>query len=472
MRNLVAAIDLGTTKVVCAVGEKTPSGIQIIAHSQAPSKGVMRGEVINIQQVLNAIKPVISNVENQIGYKIQDVYVGIAGQNIRCASNAAQFTRKQPDELITKEEIDELTADMYGSFVQNGEKVLHVIPQSYNIDDFMGITDPVGMIGQQINANFKLFIGRSNSAQFVNNVINRAGLTLHDIALEPLASARAVLSEEECEIGVAVLDIGGGTSDLLIIQDGIIRHAAVIPFGGNSITEDIRNGCCITSKIAETLKVQYGSCYSAIPSKKSVIIPGIGGRESKEISFSVLTGIIEARMAEILEAADYEIERSGYKSQLQAGLVITGGSSQMLNIRDLASVITGMECRTASPQENISSQSLSDVYHPAQSTIVGLILNGFDKKSKSYRQPVAINYEGGIFGDDDISGGQRAGNPEDSDHNKELQSVEVESTSAGTADANGEKESKKTRFGGFDSLKKIFSNKSLFNDKSGKENQA
>ena len=382
MRDLIAAIDLGTTKVVCAVGEKTPAGIKIIAHSQAPSKGVLRGEVINIQHVLDSMLPVVNEVENAIGYKINEVFVGIAGQNIRCTTNASQITRKHPEELITQEEIDAITSDMYGTFVQNGEKVLHVIPQSYNIDDYMGVTEPVGMMGQQINANFKLFIGKSNSAQFSNNVINRAGLKLRELVLEPLASAKAVLEDDEREVGVAMLDIGGGTSDLLIIQDNIIRHAAVIPFGGNSITEDIRQGCGISLKHAEQLKVMYGSCVSSHAPKQSIVIPGIGGRESKEIAFSVLAGIIEARMSEIFEAVDYEIERSGFKNALQAGLVITGGSSQMLGICELASMITGLEARIAYPEQSINSDSVSEVYSPSQSTVVGLVLNGFEKMTK------------------------------------------------------------------------------------------
>lgn len=400
MRHLIAAIDLGTTKVVCAVGEKTPAGIKIIAHSQAPSKGVMRGEVINIQHVLDSMLPVVKEVENAIGHKINEVFVGIAGQNIRCASNASQTTRKQPEELITQEEIDSITSDMYGTFVQNGEKVLHVIPQSYNVDDFMGITEPVGMIGQQISANFKLFIGKSNSAQFSNNVINRAGLKLRELVLEPLASAKAVLTEDEREVGVAMLDIGGGTSDLLIIQDNIIRHAAVIPFGGNSITEDIRQGCGISLKHAEQLKVLHGSCVSANAPKQSIVIPGIGGRESKEIAFSVLAGIIEARMSEIFEAADYEIERSGFKDALQAGLVITGGSSQMLGINELASTITGLESRVAYPDESIVSDSVSEVYYPSQSTVVGLVLKGFESMAKEktvYNTATPIKYD--IFAD-------------------------------------------------------------------------
>lgn len=380
MRNLIAAIDLGTTKVVCLVGEKTIYGIKIIAYSQAPSKGVLRGEVVNIQHVLDSMIPVVRNVENAIGEKINEVFVGIAGQNIRCCSSASETTRKNPEELITKEEIDNITKDKYGTFVQSGEKVLHVIPQSYNIDDFMGVTEPVGMIGRQICANFKLFVGRSNSAQFSQNVISRAGLKLNELILEPLASAQAVLSEEEMEVGVVMVDIGGGTTDLLIVQDNVIRHTAVIPFGGNSITEDIRVGCGISSKHAEQLKIQHGSCYSEYaPANKTIIIPGLGGRESREISFKVLAGIIEARVAEIFEAVDYEIEKSGYKNQLKGGIVLTGGSSQLQNITQLSNLITGLDTRVAFPENSITADSVEEVFKPGMSTAVGLVLKGFQK---------------------------------------------------------------------------------------------
>lgn len=388
MRNLIAALDLGTTKVVALVGEKNASGIKIIAYSQSPSKGVMRGEVVNIQHVLDSMVPVIRDVENAIGEKINEVYVGIAGQNIRCATNGSQAIRANPEELITGEEIDAMTRSMYGTFCQGDEEVLHAIPQSYNIDDFMGVTEPVGMIGKQIAASFKLFIGKKNSAQYSQNVIKRAGLHLKELMLEPLASAIAVLSEEEMEVGVAMVDIGGGTSDLLIVQDNIIRHVAVIPFGGNSITEDIRVGCGISAKHAEQLKIDHGTCFSAYaPENKRIVIPGLGGRESREISCKVLASIIEARVAEILEAVDYEIEKSGYKKLIKGGLVLTGGSSQLANICQLSNLITGMETRVAVPDVCISGDSITDIYKPALSTAVGLVLKGFERAEK----------EGGIY---------------------------------------------------------------------------
>lgn len=395
MRNLIAAIDLGTTKVVCLVGEKTPAGIKIIALSEAPSKGVSRGEVVNIQSVLDSMKPVISNVENAIGEKINEVFVGIAGQTIRCEQGTDQTIRVNPDELITTEEIDNTTRKMYGTFCQGGEEVLHAIPQSYIVDDHIGITEPVGMPGKQIYTNFKLFIGKKASAQFSNNVISRANLKLRELILEPLASAKAVLGEDEMEIGVAMLDIGGGTSDLLIIQENIIRHTAVIPFGGNSITEDVKQGCCVSSKIAEQLKTDHGSCMSSLaPENKKVVLPGIAGRESKEISLKHIACIIEARVEEILEAALYEIEKSGYKNKIKAGLVITGGTSQLANIRQLANIVTGLETRLAYPGREFCDTE-AQVCKPTLSTAVGLVLMGFEKMEREgvkYNTTTPIDY--------------------------------------------------------------------------------
>ena len=402
MRSLIAAIDLGTTKVACIVGERIANKIKIIGYSQAPSKGIARGEVVNIQNVLDSITPVIHSVENGIGAKINQVFVGIAGQNIRCAATSNQTTRNDPDQIITKEEIDKFTNSMYNTFVQNGEKVLHVIPQCYNIDDFMGISDPVGMSGQQINASFKLFIGRNNSASLSKNVITRAGMELKGIILEPIASAKAVVSPDEAELGVAILDIGGGTSDLLIIQDNIIRHAAVIPFGGNSVTEDIKMGCGITSKDAEAMKVQFGSCCPDYAQQKKIIIPGVGGRGNKEIGIPALSRIIAARMIEIFEAIGYEIEKSGYKNMLKGGLVLTGGGARMQNIAQLATRVIGLEAKVAYPQERIAADSLPEVLSPENSTAVGLILAGFeimDREKTVYQSVTPINYE--FFGEEE-----------------------------------------------------------------------
>lgn len=381
MRKLIAAIDLGTSKIVCIVGEQTESGVKIIALNEAPSKGINRGEVVNIQSVLDSMMPTIENVENAIGERITDVFVGIAGQHIRCAQETNQMTRNNPDEFITTGEIDAITSKMKEDFSKNGEEVLLAIPQSYNIDDFMGETEPVGMIGKQITSNFKLFMGKKGSADLRRNVIARSKLNLRGLILNPVASAKAVLDEEEKEVGVALLDIGSGTSDLIIIQDNIIRHTAIIPFGGNSITEDVKQGCGVSTKTAERLKIERGSCMSSLAQDRTVRINGIGGRDNKDIPYKHLAEIIESRVEEILEAALYEIEKSGYKEQIKAGLVITGGTSQLPNLTNFAHLVTGLDTRLAYPYRTFS-EAEAPISKPSLSTAVGLVHMGFEKVAK------------------------------------------------------------------------------------------
>ena len=384
MKRYVAAIDLGTTKVVSLVGEKTGSGYKIVAFKEAPSKGVMRGEVVNIQNVLDSLIPTIREIKQEDGIEISEVYVGIAGQNIKCNTSRHSRNRGKSDELISDREIEEMEQEIFNSRVSAGEKILHVMPQSYNVDDHIGVKDPVGMTGTQIDGDYKIFIGKINSVEHSKLVINRAGLVLKEFILEPVASAKAVLSEDEMELGVAMVDMGGGTTDLLIYEDNIIRHTSVIPFGGNSITEDLSQGCGVSSRNAEQMKIQYGSCYSEYaPENKTVIIPGIGGRESREVSFKVIASIIEARVEEIIEAVMYEIENSGYQDKLRAGIVITGGASQLTNLCQFVKYKTGYDTRIASPNNSITFDSCEGVCKPSSSTAVGLIIKGFESEKSA-----------------------------------------------------------------------------------------
>ncbi|MEA5005112.1 MAG: cell division protein FtsA [Rikenellaceae bacterium] len=388
MKKLVAAIDLGTTKVVSIVGEKTESGYRIVALKEAPSKGVMRGEVVNIQNVLESLKPTLEEIRTEENIEIDEVYVGIAGQNIKCNTARISRNRSRSSEWITEKEVAEMEREMFNSRVSAGEKILHVIPQSYNIDDNTGIREAVGMTGTRIEGDYKLFIGKTNSVEHSKIVIERAGLKLKDLVLEPVASAKAVLTEDEMELGVAMIDMGGGTTDLLIIQDNIVRHTAVIPFGGNSITEDLRQGCGVSLRNAEQMKIQYGSCYSdRAPENKTVIIPGLGGRDSREVSFKVIAGIIEARVEEIVDAIMYEIENSGFQDRLHAGIVITGGASQLKDLRDYISFRTGFDARIASPNMGVTIDGCEGTYKPGSSTAVGLVIHGFELEEMK-REPV------------------------------------------------------------------------------------
>ena len=383
MSKYVAAIDLGTTKVATIVGEKSAGGIKIIAYSEFPSNGIKRGEVINIQKVLNALTPTIDSVNRQIEdeeFNLEEVYVGIAGQAIRCTSASNKKIRMFPHDIITENEVSGWTREMYNYSVNPGEKVLHVIPQSYNVDEHMYVSEAAGMIGKDIEAFFRLFVGRANAVKSCAEVIHRKGLKIQRMLLEPIASARAVITEEDMELGVAVVDIGGGTSDILIIEDNIVRHTAVIPFGGNSITEDIRQVCGVSFKDAEILKKQHGSCLSEYAQESKVInIPGRDGSTSKQISFKLLASVIEARVSEILATVAYEIEQSGFKGKLRSGVVITGGSSRINHIQILAKHILETEVRLAQPDTFcLMSTSVEEVFRPSCSTAVGLILKGFD----------------------------------------------------------------------------------------------
>lgn len=406
MNKYIAAIDLGTTKIITIAGEKTSSGVKIIGYSEAPSTGIMRGEVVNIQKVINTVLPTIEDVEEQIDNKITSVFVGIAGQNIRSESVNKKKDRSS-NQFVTQEEIDQMIQEVYETNISKGEKIFHVIPQSYNIEEHMGITDPVGMMGANIEGNYKIFLGKENSTIHPATVIQRVGQKLGKFILEPIASAKAVLTPDEMELGVALVDIGGGTSDLIIYQNNIIRHTAVIPFGGNSITEDIRQVCGVSLKHAEMLKKKHGSCISEYaPENKTIVIPGLGGRGSKEVSYKLLSSTIEARLEEIIQTIIYEIEKAGYKNRLPGGIVVTGGSSRIVHLNRLVHLMSGYSIRLGYPDENtIMANSIEDVFNPAASTAVGLIIEGaeyINTEDKAFEEEYKEDDQSTLFPNEEL----------------------------------------------------------------------
>ncbi len=402
MKDYIAAIDLGTTKVVTLVGKKVDSGsYHVIAHSEMPSKGVQRGEVLNIQEVIDVVQPALNDVRQKSGINFSEVYVGIAGQHIRCLETRFDKMRHNHSEEISADEINQLEENMYKTQVEPGEEILHVIPQSYNVDNHLGILNPVGMLGTRLEANFKIFIGKKISAEHTQRCINRLGLNLKKLVLEPLASAKAVLHDEEKEVGVVMVDIGGGTTDVVVYYDNIVRHTAVIPFGGNIITEDIRQGCGILQRQAEQVKIQCGSCFSDLaPENKMITIPGICGRDPRVISFKLLANIIEARMEEIMEAVMFEVERSGYADKLAAGIVITGGGAMMKDLPQFVKFKTGMDVRIGKPIY-LTGDSNLDTKRCGYSTVIGLLMRGFEYEevpalqtaSSQLLEPVVIKAE-------------------------------------------------------------------------------
>ena len=380
----VVAIDLGTTKIVALVGKLESNGrLKIVAHSKTESTGVKRGMVQNIDETVKAIETVVADVKNKTGLEFNEVYVGIAGQHIKGIKNRGLINLEAYDSEVSKEDVKRLIDDMYKIPLEPGDKILHVLPQSFMVDNEVGIKNPVGISGRRLEGNFHIVVGQVAAMKNIEKCIERAGLSVRDLMLEPLASARAVLTEDEMEAGVALVDIGGGTTDLAIFHEGIVRHTAVIPFGGNVVTEDIKKGCSILQRQAEQLKVQFGSAIGdAAPSDKIVTIPGISGREPKEIRFSSLAHIIQCRMEEIIDHLAYQIANSGYGDMLNAGIVITGGGSQLKDLSQLFTLHTGYDVRIGRPNINTVATTDNEMNSPMHATGIGLMLLGFEDMIK------------------------------------------------------------------------------------------
>jgi cell division protein FtsA len=396
MEDYLVAIDLGTTKVVSIVGKKNNNSgrFSILAYDEAPSSGIRYGQVENIQSVVSIVQSTLNNIKAMTKIPdINEVYVGIAGLHIHYVENRTEILREKYDELITKAEIKKLETNARKIHVSPGETIIHVIAQTYSIDEVNDITDPVGRLGNKLVGHFMLIVEKGISTRHTEVCINRMNLSLKELVLEPIASARAILSEDEKEMGVVMVDIGGGTTDMVVYKNKVIQHTAIIPFGGNTITQDIKSGFSIPFRDAENIKIQYGSCISSMVSENSLItVPGINGREHREISFKSLAYVIEARMAEIIDMILYEIHRyTTNRHTLMAGIVFTGGGAQMTNLRELVKLKTGMDMRLGKPSY-ISENSPKDIVHPKYSTAVGLIMCGHDirEAEKQVAEPLNI----------------------------------------------------------------------------------
>jgi len=380
---IVVGLDIGTTKIVAIVGRRNEFGkIEILGMGKSESFGVARGVVQNIDQTVQSIKTAVAEAETKSGVDIKVVNVGIAGQHIKSLQHRGIKTRSSVEEEISQKDIDELIDDMFKLVMQPGEEIIHVLPQEYIIDNEQGIKNPIGMSGIRLEANFHIITGQIAAARNIYKCLYKAGLEVSALTLEPLASADAVLSDEEKEAGVVLVDIGGGTTDVAIFQDGIIRHTAVIPFGGNVITEDIKEGCTIIKSQAELLKIKFGSALASENQENEIVsIPGLRGRAHKEISVKNLSNIIQARMEEIVEHVYYEIKNSGYEKKLIAGIVVTGGGAQLKHVAQLIEYITGMDTRVGYPNEHLAKGAES-VTSPLFATSVGLVMKGLETLAK------------------------------------------------------------------------------------------
>lgn len=379
MENIVAALDFGTTKIAAIVGQKTDSGIRIVGYHEVPADGIVRGEVINVQRVVKSVESAIANVAKQVETPIREVWVNHCCERLRQETTVIK-KRRTEDDWITEEEVEAILNEARNTRVATSDVVLQAIPQSYNVDDRIGEIDPVGMMGSEIEADIKLFIGKKSAIGASTMALSRNNLQEGGSLLRGIASARATLSENEKELGVALLDIGAGSSDLVVIKDNIIRHLSIIPCGGNAITEDIRQLCGIPLKTSEELKKQFGSAFAPMDNGKRIIsIPGTGGTSTKEIPSKELAQIIQARLSEIIKTADHEIQQTGLKDELKAGLVITGGVASTMHIQRLATQLTGLGIRVAWPDNFVLAESVEKALTPGGSSAVGLILYAFDQ---------------------------------------------------------------------------------------------
>ncbi len=398
VNEIAVGLDIGTTKIVAMVGKYNEYGkMEVLGVGKSKSLGVHRGVVNNITQTIQSIQQAVQEAESISGVKINDVTVGIAGQHIRSLQHSDYITRPNADAVIDEDDIDKLCNQVHKLVMLPGEEILHVLPQEYKVDGQAEIKEPVGMYGGRLEANFHVVVGQVTSIRNIGRCVKSSDLELSDVTLEPLASANAVLSQEEKEAGVALIDIGGGTTDLAIFKDGIIRHTAVIPFGGNVITEDIKEGCSIIEKQAELLKIKFGSAWPGENKDNEIVsIPGLRGREPKEITLKNLSKIIHARVVEIVEQVFLEIKNYGHESpkkKLIAGIVLTGGGSQLKHLKQLVEYITGMDTRIGFPNEHLAGNSDSETTSPMYATAVGLVMDGLvhmKKQQKIVKKEEAI----------------------------------------------------------------------------------
>lgn len=381
--DIIAAIDIGTTKIVAIAGRVDSSGaLKIIGLEKTVSQGVKRGVVHNIEETRNAIKLVFDRLQENIVEKISSVYVGIAGQHIRCVQSK-QFKYIQHDiDEIQKQDVDDLLKENLRIPLEVGEQVLHIVPQDYVVDKETGIHNPIGMSGRRLDGTYNVIIGRTASARNIEKCVTGVGLDVNELVLEPLASSMAVLTNDEKESGVVLVDIGGGTSDIAIYFDGSLRHTAVIPFGGDSITRDIKEGCAVMIKQAESLKIQFGEAVAEIADEEKVVnIPSQGGWEEKEVSFKKIALIIQSRMEEIIEVVQQHIAQTGLGDKLGSGIVLTGGGANLRNVAVLAREQTGLYVRIGKPESSSKISIDEDMANARFSTGVGLLLRGLEQES-------------------------------------------------------------------------------------------
>lgn len=378
---IIGAIDVGTTKVVAIIARKNENGsIDILGYGKEKSIGVKKGTVLNLPETVKSISSAIAKAQQQAGVTVKEVYVGMAGHHIRSKVHHGYIIRENEEEPITKEEVNRLIKSIENLTYDVGFEVIHVIPKSYTVDKISGLADPIGYIGKKLEASFHIVIGELSPIRILRRCIEDSGLKVKKIFLEPLASAAAVLTPEEIEMGVAMIDIGGGTTDLAVYHQECVQHTAVIPFGGNAVTEDLRKTLFLLEREAERIKIECGHAIAADQSLelRVAVVEGHSGRPSREINFSIIAKTIEYRMTEIIELVIQELKHAQITNKLAAGIVITGGGALLKNLPQLIAYHTGKDVRVAYPRVPFTSENFKELNNPIYSTILGLVILGFE----------------------------------------------------------------------------------------------
>ncbi len=378
---IIVGLDIGTTKIAVIAGRKNEFGkLEILGFGKAPSNGVKHGQVLNIDETIKAIKIALDNcLQSNPALSLAEVYVGVAGHHIKSLQTRGDIVRQDTDNEISQAEIDQLISDQYKTYIPAGDQIIDVIPQEFTVDNFQNIPNPIGYGGVKVGANFHIITGDKNAIRNINRSVKRVGLSIKDLVLQPLASSSAVMCQEDLEAGVAIVDIGGGTTDLAVFYEGILKHTAVIPFAGENITSDIRTGLGVLKTHAEQMKIQFGSALANEAKANAYItIPGLRGMPAKEISAKNLANIIQARMSEILDFVTYHLKQVGLDNRmLNGGIILTGGGSQLKHLIQLTEYVTGLPARIGFPNEHLAAGHIEELAKPTYSTCIGLILKGY-----------------------------------------------------------------------------------------------
>ena len=387
---IIVGLDIGTTKIAVIAGRKNEFGkLEILGFGRANSNGVKHGQVLNIDETIKAIQTALDNCyASNPNLEISEVYVGIAGHHIKSLQTRGDIVRHDTENEISQREIDQLINDQYKTYIPAGDQIIDVIPQEFTVDNFQNIPNPIGYGGVKVGANFHIITGDKNAIRNIKRSVEKSNLITKDLVLQPLASSAAVMAQEDLETGVAIVDIGGGTTDLAVFYEGILKHTAVIPFAGENITNDIKTGLGVLKAQAEQMKVQFGSALAnEAKSNAYITIPGLRGMPAKEISVKNLANIIQARMSEILDFVSYHLKQVGLDSKmLNGGIILTGGGAQLKHLIQLTEYVTGLNARIGLPNEHLAAGHIEELARPTYATCLGLILKGYDDFEHNRKQ--------------------------------------------------------------------------------------